>query len=68
MLKQLKELRKEARAVRAALVAPHNKRIKSITKAINALEAANKLSEEINTFEAVEVNLIPELEEPSSDS
>ena len=63
MLKKLEELRKEAKEERARVVAPYDKRIKELNKAINAVVMVNRLSEVINTSSVAPVSTIPELEE-----
>jgi len=63
MLQELKQELKEAKALKAKVIAPHNKRIKNLTGAIRNLEAFNKVSEDMNESEPVVVAVIPEQQE-----
>ena len=63
----LEIMRKElvaAKALKAAVIAPHNKRIKALTSAIRNTEAFNTVTEELNATSHVAANTIPELIEP----
>jgi hypothetical protein len=61
MLATMRRELKEAKELKAKVIAPHNKRIKALTSAIRNAEAFNKVSEEINEATPVVVGTIPEL-------